>query len=110
MAIVSNKPDAAVKELNDAFFDGLLEQAVGEREGIRRKPAPDTVFEAMRAMGAEKDGSVYIGDTEVDILTAANCGLPCITVSWGFRSTKELEAAGAKTIVSTTEELSAMLL
>ena len=110
MAVVSNKPDAAVKELNDHFFGGVLEQAIGEREGVRRKPEPDTVIEAMRILGAEKSGSVYIGDTEVDIETARNCDLSCITVSWGFRSEEELKKAGAQTIVSTADALGRILL
>ena len=109
MAVVSNKPDAAVKELNRHFFEGLLVSAIGESAEIRRKPAPDTVFEAMRQTGAEPDSSVYIGDSEVDIQTACNAGLPCISVSWGFRSKEELEAAGAQLIADTSEELEKMI-
>ena len=109
MAVVSNKPDAAVKELNRHFFEGLLVSAIGESAEIRRKPAPDTVFEAMRQTGAEPDSSVYIGDSEVDIQTACNAGLPCISVSWGFRSKEELEAAGAQLIADTPEELEKMI-
>ena len=109
MAVVSNKPDAAVKELNRHFFEGLLVSAIGESAEIRRKPAPDTVFEAMRQTGAEPDSSVYIGDSEVDIQTACNAGLPCISVSWGFRSKEELETAGAQLIADTPEELEKMI-
>ena len=109
MAVVSNKPDAAVKELNRLFFKGLLVSAIGESAEIRRKPAPDTVFEAMQQTGADPDSSVYIGDSEVDIQTAFNAGLPCISVAWGFRSKSELEAAGAKVIAGNAMELEKML-
>ena len=110
MAVVSNKPDAAVKELNRHFFKGLLDSAIGESAEIRRKPAPDTVFEAMRQTGAEQSSSVYIGDSEVDIETARNAGLPCISVSWGFRNKQELEAAGAQVIAGNAEELEQLLI
>lgn len=110
MAVVSNKPDAAVKELNRHFFKGLLDSAIGESAEIRRKPAPDTVFEAMRQTGAEQSSSVYIGDSEVDIETARNAGLPCISVSWGFRNKQELEAAGAQVIAGNAEELEQLLM
>ena len=109
MAVVSNKPDAAVKELNRHFFKGLLVSAIGESAEIRRKPAPDTVFEAMRQTGADPNSSVYIGDSEVDIQTAFNAGLPCISVAWGFRSKSELEAAGAQIIAGNAMELEKML-
>ena len=109
MAVVSNKPDAAVKELNRHFFEGLLVSAIGESAEIRRKPAPDTVLEAMRQTGADQANSVYIGDSEVDIQTAINSRLPCISVSWGFRSKEELEAAGAQFIAGNTEELEQLL-
>lgn len=110
MAVVSNKPDAAVKELNRHFFKRLLDSAIGESAEIRRKPAPDTVFEAMRQTGAEQSSSVYIGDSEVDIETARNAGLPCISVSWGFRNKQELEAAGAQVIAGNAEELEQLLM
>ena len=109
MAVVSNKPDAAVKELNRLFFKGLLVSAIGESAEIRRKPAPDTVFEAMRQTGADPNSSVYIGDSEVDIQTAFNAGLPCISVAWGFRSKSELEAAGAQIIAGNATELEKLL-
>ena len=109
MAVVSNKPDAAVKELNKEFFGGLVSTAIGESAEIRRKPAPDTVLEAMRQTGAEPENSVYIGDSEVDIQTAQNAGLPCISVSWGFRSVDELKATGAKHIADTPETLEKIL-
>lgn len=108
-AVISNKPDNAVRPLADAFFPGLLEFAVGESETVRRKPCPDAVNAAVAAMGLEKAECVYIGDTEVDVLTARNAALDCIAVAWGFRDEEELEAVGAKTIVHTADELYAAL-
>ena len=95
MAIVSNKIDSAVKELNRRFFSGVIEVAIGEREGIRRKPAPDTVFAALKELKSEKKNSIYIGDSEVDYATAKNAGIPCISVLWGFRDKKYLKEIGA---------------
>ncbi len=109
MAIVSNKIDSAVKALAELFFYGLMDAAIGNSEGLRRKPFPDEVLEALRIMGAEKESAVYIGDTEVDIETAKNAGLDCICVSWGYRSRQELLAQGAKEIVNIPEELLALL-
>lgn len=104
-AIVTNKPDVASRLLTDRFFSGLVEASIGQSDRIARKPAPDTIFEAMRVMGASADECVYIGDSEVDILTARNAGIPCISVLWGFRSAEELEAAGAQTFAADTGEL-----
>lgn len=85
LAIVSNKFYAATQDLAKHFFPDTIEVAIGECETIRKKPAPDTVIEALRQLGVSKDGAVYIGDSDVDIMTAKNCGLPCISVLWGFR-------------------------
>lgn len=85
LAIVSNKFYAATQELARHFFPDTIEVAIGERENIRKKPAPDTVLEAMRQLGVGKEGTVYIGDSDVDIDTAHNVGVPCISVLWGFR-------------------------
>ena len=92
LAIVSNKPDAAVKPLCAAYFPGVY--ARGESADCPRKPAPDMVRRAMEAVGA--DTCVYVGDSEVDVLTAANAGVPCLSVLWGFRGKAELAAAGGK--------------
>ena len=110
LAVVSNKPDAAVRLLNAEHFGALMDVAIGETPTLRRKPAPDTVDAALAALGAEKTGAVYVGDSEVDVATARNAGLPLIAVSWGFRSREALQAAGATTIVDTPEELLALLL
>ena len=91
MGIVSNKKDEAVNALNRKYFGDLIPVAVGERAGIRRKPAPDSVLEAMRLLGAEASDTIYVGDSEVDYETAVQAGIPCILVSWGFRERKVLE-------------------
>lgn len=102
LAVVSNKFCAATEELCRHFFDGLIEVAIGENEaaGIRKKPAPDTVFEALRQLGVGPDGAVYVGDSDVDIQTARNAQLPCISVLWGFRDRDFLTANGATTFVA----------
>lgn len=85
MAVVSNKLDGAVKQLCSARFGGKIECAIGEVEGIRRKPFPDMVEKALLLLGSTKEETVYVGDSEVDLQTAANSGLDCISVTWGFR-------------------------
>lgn len=100
VAVVSNKFYAATKELCRHFFgEELVPVAIGEREDIRKKPAPDTVIEALRQLGASADSAVYIGDSDVDIATAHNSGMPCISVLWGFRSKEFLIEHGATTFV-----------
>ena len=108
-AVISNKPDIAVKPLAERYFPGLLELAVGDSSAVRRKPAPDTVFAAAREMNVPIEKCVYIGDTEVDVETARNAGIDGIAVTWGFRTPEELIAAGATTLVNNTEELFAAL-
>lgn len=97
LAIVSNKLDAAVKDLNEIYFEGVVKVAIGEREGVSKKPAPDMVYTALAELGRTKETAVYVGDSEVDLQTAKNAGLPCISVLWGFREREFLEAQGAKT-------------
>ena len=92
IAIVSNKPDSAVKELCKVWFPGIY--ALGESADCPRKPAPDMVYKAMTAIGGET--CIYIGDSEVDIFTARNAGVPCLSVTWGFRDRIQLETAGAE--------------
>lgn len=108
-AIISNKPDAATAELGERFFKGIVDYCVGEKPGINRKPAPDTVLSAMEFFGASSEECVYIGDTEVDIITANNAGIDCIAVSWGFRSEDELRKSGADCIVHSVSELRDMI-
>lgn len=105
IAVVSNKFYAATQDLCRHFFGDYVTVAIGEREGIRKKPAPDTVIEALSALGAPKEGAVYIGDSDVDIMTARNSGLPCISVLWGFRDRDFLLAHGAERLVSRPEEI-----
>ena len=106
-AVVSNKFDAATKELCRHFFPDTIDVAVGEHEveGIRKKPAPDTVLQALSQLGVGQEGAVYVGDSDVDIQTARNSGLPCISVLWGFRDREFLLAHGAETFVSQPLEL-----
>lgn len=109
MAVISNKGDLAVKKLCQQYFEGVIPVAIGETATVRRKPEPDTVFEAIRSLGVQKEDCVYIGDSEVDLLTSANSGIPCICVSWGFRGRKVLTDLGASCIVDTPEELLTVL-
>ncbi len=101
-AVVSNKADFAVKMLAERYFSGLLLQAVGENEaeGVRKKPAPDSLFAVLRTLGADKQSTVYVGDSEVDIQTAQNAGVDCISVTWGFKDLPFLIENGATTLVS----------
>ena len=95
LAIVSNKFYAATQELARHFFPDTIEVAIGERENIKKKPAPDTVIEALRQLGASRETAVYIGDSDVDIMTAKNCNMPCVSVLWGFRDKEFLMEHGA---------------
>ena len=101
VAVVSNKPDPAVRSLCKDYFGDIL--AMGEHEGCLRKPAPDMLYKAMGQLGVDK--AVYVGDSEVDIATAKNAGVPCLTVTWGFRDADFLKAHGAQVLVNTPEEL-----
>jgi len=101
VAIVSNKPDAAVKSLCAEYFPGIY--ALGETADCPRKPAPDMVFRAMEAIGADR--CIYVGDSEVDVQTARNAQVPCVCVLWGFRDREDMEAAGGSVFCEKTEEL-----
>lgn len=105
LAIVSNKFDKAVKELNQIYFDEYIKVAIGEAEGVLKKPAPDTVFKAIRELGATAERTVYVGDSEVDVKTAQNAGIISIGVTWGFRGRAVLEQEGADYIIDSPEEL-----
>ena len=105
VAIVSNKPDSAVKALCADYFPGIY--ALGETAGCPRKPAADMVFKAMKAIGADR--CVYVGDSEVDVLTARNSGSPCVCVLWGFRDREDLEAAGGSIYCERTEDLAKII-
>ena len=97
VAIVSNKIDFAVK--------GIVPVAIGEKEGIRRKPAPDTVYEALKELGKTKEEAVYVGDSDVDLETAKNSGMPCISVLWGFRDKEFLAEHGVERYAKTAEDV-----
>ncbi len=107
LAVVSNKFDTATKELIRHFFGNLIEVAIGENEaaGVRKKPAPDTVNEALRQLGVGKEDAVYVGDSDVDLQTARNSGLPCISVLWGFRDREFLLENGATTFVQSPDNI-----
>jgi len=107
LAVVSNKMMAATQDLCRHFFPDTIEVAIGENEadGIRKKPAPDTVIAALRQLGVGQEGAVYVGDSDVDLETARNSGLPCISVLWGFRDRDFLLQHGAETFISAPSEL-----
>ena len=105
LAIVSNKFYAATQDLAKHLFPDTIEVAIGERENIRKKPAPDTVLEALRQLNVSKEDAVYIGDSDVDIMTAKNCGLPCISVLWGFRDKDFLIEHGGSLFVDKPIEI-----
>lgn len=105
MAVVSNKLQAGVDELYQVWFRDTIEVAIGERPEMARKPAPDMVHLALRQLGVGIEDAVYIGDSDVDLATARNSGLPCISVLWGFRDKEFLVAHGGTTFVSRPEEI-----
>ena len=107
MAVVSNKFYTATQALCRHFFADTIEVAIGENEagGIRKKPAPDTVEEALRQLGVGKENAIYVGDSDVDIATARNSGLPCLSVLWGFRDREFLEQHGGDWFVKTPGEV-----
>ena len=105
IAIVSNKPDAAVKALCADFFPGIY--SLGEAADCPRKPAPDMVWKAMSAIGAET--CIYVGDSEVDVMTAKNAGVPCLSVLWGFRDREEIREAGGSHFCDNVADLRRML-
>jgi phosphoglycolate phosphatase len=104
-AVVSNKADGAVNELCRRYFPQMFDYCVGERDGIAKKPSPDSVNEVIRKLGIGAGEAVYIGDSEVDIETAANAKMDCIIVSWGFRDADYLKSMGAEIIVHNPKEI-----
>lgn len=105
MAIVSNKVGSAVDMLYDKFFKDYADFAVGDMPGFRRKPAPDSCDYAIKKLGIDKREVVYVGDSEVDLATAKNAGLDCITVLWGFRDEDFLKEQGACVLAATPEDV-----
>ena len=109
LAIVSNKLQAGVDELYDLYFRDTVTVAIGERPELRRKPAPDMVLLALKELGVAADEAVYVGDSDVDLQTALNSGLPCLSVLWGFRDRAFLEAHGATCFVEKPAEILSLL-
>jgi phosphoglycolate phosphatase len=105
MAVVSNKNDTAVKALTEHYFGGYIHTAIGASAEIPRKPDPTSVFMALEELGAGKDSAVFVGDSDIDILTARSAGLPCVSVGWGFRDVDFLLARGAGCVINEPAEL-----
>ena len=103
-AIVSNKIDSVVQKLAGTYYP-FVDLALGEKDGLKRKPHPDMVLAALKKLGVTTDEAVYVGDSEVDLATAKNSGLDCISVAWGFREIQKLKTVGAKNIVETPKQL-----
>ena len=104
-AVVSNKMDSAVQELAKDYFDGLFDFVAGQKDGVRKKPYPDTVLLALETLGVDKKDALYIGDSEVDIATAKNADMQCLSVDWGFRDRQVLVKSGATQIISNPADI-----
>ena len=111
IAVVSNKFDLAVKGLCARYFADLVDIAIGENEkaGIKKKPAPDTVNQVLKNFNISNEEAIYIGDSEVDIMTAKNSNMDCISVTWGFKDKEFLLANDAKIIVNSPDEIISIL-
>ena len=105
LGVVSNKPDFAVQELIPEYFPDIFASVSGERQGVAKKPAPDLIREAMKNLQADSSNAVYVGDSEVDLEAAANAGIPCISVAWGFKGRRFLEEQHAGMIIETPAEI-----
>lgn len=107
MAIVSNKPDVEVKKLNAEHFAEFIGVALGESEksGIPRKPSPAMVYEAINQLGSEPEKCLYVGDSDVDILTARNAGIDCLSVTWGFKTAEFLSRFGATKMIDAPSQM-----
>lgn len=104
-AVVSNKMDSAVQELAKDYFEGLFDFVSGQKDGVRKKPYPDTVLLALKTLGVNKKDALYIGDSEVDIATAKNADMECLSVDWGFRDRQVLVESGATQIISKPKDI-----
>jgi haloacid dehalogenase superfamily, subfamily IA, variant 1 with third motif having Dx(3-4)D or Dx(3-4)E len=105
IAIVSNKFDSALKSLVQIYFGNLITVAIGETNEIKRKPAPDSIFTAVKELGADINRTILVGDSETDVRTAKNAGIPCIGVTWGFRNREVLRSEGADYLIDTPREI-----
>lgn len=110
IAVLSNKPDTPVQTLCKKYFGDIFDYTAGEKDGIARKPAPDGVDLILSELGIRREDSVFIGDSEVDIDTAKNAGVHCISVPWGFRDESVLIEHGADFIAHSAAELAEMIL
>ena len=104
-AVVTNKMHEAAAEIVEFFFGNLIDVTIGQRDDVAPKPEPDSIYLALRMLGESKENAVYIGDSEVDCITAHNAGIPCIGVTWGFRDRDVLAENGADFIANKTEEI-----
>lgn len=109
LGIISNKPDAGVKALSQTYFDTYIQSSIGESITTKRKPAPDGIYKALEELQSSKEESIYVGDSEVDILTAKNAGIPCVGVTWGFRNRETLLQAGAVLLIDFPKEFIPLL-
>lgn len=104
-AVVTNKMHSAAVDIVNLFFEGLIDITIGQIDGIAQKPAPDGIFSALKKLGVSPEDAVYVGDSEVDCITAHNAGMPCIGVTWGFRDRNVLEEHGADFIADSSFEV-----
>lgn len=109
MAIVSNKNQKAVTELKKIFFEGLIDIAVGDADGINKKPSPEGVFRALKELGSDVENAVYVGDSDVDVETVKNAGIRGLFVTWGFRDREKLVEAGATEFIDSPSEIVSLL-
>ncbi|MBQ8182660.1 MAG: HAD family hydrolase [Clostridia bacterium] len=109
LALVSNKADFAVQGLVNKYFPDIFGFVTGEKDNIRRKPCPDSVFAAMEYLGSDRNNTVYIGDSEVDIETSKNSRIACVAVTWGFRDKDILIGLNPEYIVDTPEQITEIM-
>ncbi|MBQ8014912.1 MAG: HAD-IA family hydrolase [Clostridia bacterium] len=109
IAVVTNKMHEAAEDIVRIFFDGLVDITVGQTDGIAQKPQPDAVYLALGKLGISKEKAVYVGDSEVDCITAKNAKIPCIGVTWGFRDKSVLAENGADCIINKPQEIFDMI-
>jgi len=105
LAVVSNKYDAAVKKLCGEYFDNYIDCAVGEVKGTDRKPNPIGIYKVMEELKVNKEQAVYVGDSDVDIKTAQNADIPCISVLWGFKEKDFLMQNGARVFAENPNDI-----
>lgn len=104
-AVVTNKMHSAAVDIVGFFFEGLIDVTVGQIDGVAQKPQPDGIYRALDLLGVSKDRAVYVGDSEVDCITAVNAGIPCIGVTWGFRDREVLIENGADYTVDAPSQI-----